>query len=66
MQRNSKCLKCNVIVEPIQSRKWSQVAENFIDQIACLKNWLFGKLFQSRKWIEKFQNFTAGIVFIKN
>ena len=43
----------------IQSRKRSKLFESFIDQKACLKNWLFGELFQSRKWIEIVHNFKA-------
>ena len=30
--------KAQSILEPIKSRKWSEIFENFIDQIASIKN----------------------------
>ena len=58
--------KTQSFLEPNQSRKWSGTIENFIDQTACLKNWLFRKPFQSRKWIDLVHNFKARIACLKN
>ena len=51
--------------ELIQSRKRSEEIEIFIDRIACLKTWLFGKPFQSGKWFGIIKNFKAGIACLK-
>ena len=49
-----KQLACSnpIFLKLIQSMKWVELLQSFIDQIDCLKNWLFGKLFQSRNGIE--------------
>ena len=41
--------KTKSVRELIQSRKWSEILEKLLDQLACLKNWLFGEPFQSKE-----------------